>query len=210
MRKWYMFSRHWCRFYFNLFHFGRAYNRRFVPADGPVFSSATIRVFRSGDRRLRPGPRGGLHGPRHAVPESGFPPADRFAERVSGQTRGGGPGRHQRDASAAQGPAGPFCCFPEATRTTDGRICEFKPGLALLARKAKAPVVPVVIDGAYEAWPRSSPVPRQFVPIHVIYGRPLLPEEVSQVLAGRIRRDDPSANDRDAKCNPDAGRQAAV
>ena len=48
----------------------------------------------------------------------------------------------------------PVCLFPEGTRTTDGRIAAVKPGVAFLSRRAKVPVVPMVIDGAYEAWPR--------------------------------------------------------
>ena len=68
--------------------------------------------------------------------------------------------------------------FPEGTRTIDGRISEFKPGLALLAKKTNAPIVPVVIDGAYEAWPRTSAIPFPFVPIHVMYGQPLFPDEI--------------------------------
>jgi 1-acyl-sn-glycerol-3-phosphate acyltransferase len=70
--------------------------------------------------------------------------------------------------------------FPEGTRSPDGRIREFKPGLALLARKANCPVIPVVIDGAYEAWPRTSPAPIPLKSIQVTYGHPILPEEVKK------------------------------
>ena len=45
--------------------------------------------------------------------------------------------------------------FPEATRTRDGRIGRISPGFALLAKKACVPIVPVLIDGAFECWPRS-------------------------------------------------------
>ena len=46
------------------------------------------------------------------------------------------------------------CLFPEATRTSDGRIQPFKPGFGLLCRRANAVVVPVLLDGAFECWPR--------------------------------------------------------
>ncbi len=46
------------------------------------------------------------------------------------------------------------CLFPEATRTKDGKISPFKPGFGLLCRRGKAAVVPVVIDGAFECWPK--------------------------------------------------------
>jgi 1-acyl-sn-glycerol-3-phosphate acyltransferase len=49
--------------------------------------------------------------------------------------------------------------FPEGHRTPDGRIHPLKPGVALLIKKAQAPVVPVGIAGAYDAWPRQRPFP---------------------------------------------------
>jgi 1-acyl-sn-glycerol-3-phosphate acyltransferase len=44
--------------------------------------------------------------------------------------------------------------FPEGTRSHDGKITPFKPGFGLLCRRGGAAVVPVVIDGAFECWPR--------------------------------------------------------
>lgn len=46
------------------------------------------------------------------------------------------------------------CLFPEGTRTSDGKITAFKPGFGLLCRRGNAAVVPVLIDGAFETWPR--------------------------------------------------------
>jgi len=46
------------------------------------------------------------------------------------------------------------CVFPEGTRTDDGKIGPLKPGFSLLARRGEAAIVPVVIDGAFECWPR--------------------------------------------------------
>ena len=46
------------------------------------------------------------------------------------------------------------CLFPEGTRSHDGKITALKPGLGLLCRRGAAAVVPVVIDGAFECWPR--------------------------------------------------------
>lgn len=51
---------------------------------------------------------------------------------------------------------------PEGTRTHDGRIADMKNGAAYLAAKAKAPVIPVYIDGAYEAFSRHMSVPHPF------------------------------------------------
>ena len=48
--------------------------------------------------------------------------------------------------------------FPEATRTSDGRIAQFKPGLAFLCKHGNAAIVPVLIDGAFECWPRDKKI----------------------------------------------------
>ena len=50
--------------------------------------------------------------------------------------------------------------FPEGTRTHDGKIGPFLPGVALLSQRAAEWTVPVLIDGAFEAWPRSQKLPR--------------------------------------------------
>ena len=49
--------------------------------------------------------------------------------------------------------------FPEGTRTDDGRIGPLLPGVAMLAQRAADWTVPVVIDGAFEAWPRRHALP---------------------------------------------------
>ena len=45
--------------------------------------------------------------------------------------------------------------FAEGTRTYDGKIQPFMPGVALLSQRGADWTVPVVIDGAFEAWPRT-------------------------------------------------------
>lgn len=54
--------------------------------------------------------------------------------------------------------------FPEGTRTEDGRVAPFRPGVLLLISKIKCPVVPMGIAGAFEAWPYWKPFP-MFSPI---------------------------------------------
>lgn len=44
--------------------------------------------------------------------------------------------------------------FPEGSRTFDGELQEFMPGLILLAQKTKSPIVPAAIEGAFDAMPR--------------------------------------------------------
>ncbi len=70
--------------------------------------------------------------------------------------------------------------FPEATRTRDGRIRTIKSGFDLIARKARATVVPVVIDGAFEAWPRTQPL-FSTGNIKVLYGEAISPEQLRQL-----------------------------
>jgi 1-acyl-sn-glycerol-3-phosphate acyltransferase len=87
------------------------------------------------------------------------------------------------------------CLFPEATRTSDGRIRAFKPGFGLLCRQADVPVVPVLIDGAFECWPRHKKV---FSPAHVTvcYGQAITAEqakkmsdrELAELVTSRLRR----------------------
>lgn len=67
--------------------------------------------------------------------------------------------------------------FPEATRTPDGQVQPMQPGVVLIARKARVPLVPTLILGAFEAWPRSAKLPHP-APILVAYGEPLTPAQL--------------------------------
>jgi 1-acyl-sn-glycerol-3-phosphate acyltransferase len=70
--------------------------------------------------------------------------------------------------------------FPEGTRTPDGAVQPLKPGFAALARRARVPLLPAAIDGAFEAWPRSSPLPR-LAKICIVFGQPITPMEVESM-----------------------------
>jgi 1-acyl-sn-glycerol-3-phosphate acyltransferase len=69
--------------------------------------------------------------------------------------------------------------FPEGTRTPDGEVHAFKPGFSALAKRAGVPLLPVAIEGAYEAWPRRNRFPRLSV-IQIQIGPPLMPDEIKQ------------------------------
>ncbi len=43
-----------------------------------------------------------------------------------------------------------LCVFPEGTRSRDGKIREFKKGVAILARELNIPLVPVAVRGSYQ------------------------------------------------------------
>lgn len=72
--------------------------------------------------------------------------------------------------------------FPEGTRTFDGRLKEFRRGVALLALKSGRPIVPCAILGAYEAFPRAAKFPK-FLPIKIKIGKPkYLLKEFDEVI----------------------------
>ena len=80
--------------------------------------------------------------------------------------------------------------FAEGTRTADGSVGPFLPGVALLAQRAAEWTVPVVIDGAFEAWPRTQKLPSPGG-IVVQYGPPIARDEARrhkpQEFIDRIR-----------------------
>ena len=62
--------------------------------------------------------------------------------------------------------------FPEGTRTTDGTIGEIRPGTAMMASRAGVPIIPAVIHGAFEAWPKHARLPR-FRRVRIVFGEPI-------------------------------------
>ncbi|MFC1644371.1 1-acyl-sn-glycerol-3-phosphate acyltransferase, partial [Candidatus Omnitrophota bacterium] len=72
-----------------------------------------------------------------------------------------------------------LCLFPEGLRTLDGNIGAFKKGFGILAKESKARIVPVIIEGAYQAWPRTSKFPKRH-PIKVRFGEVLDPGRMEE------------------------------
>ena len=66
-----------------------------------------------------------------------------------------------------------YILFPEGTRSRDGFMTNFKPGLGMLVAETAVPVIPCYLEGCFEAlrsdqkWPR-----RQRISLHV--GTPLV------------------------------------
>ena len=84
--------------------------------------------------------------------------------------------------------------FPEGTRSRDGNLQPAKPGAGLIIAKTLAPVVPMRIFGAFDAFPRNAKLPRPS-PITIIIGEPLRftpadiagpPREVYQRLSEHV------------------------
>ena len=68
--------------------------------------------------------------------------------------------------------------FPEGTRTATGELAPLKPGFVALARRSKTGLLPVGLDGAFNAWPRSARWPRP-AKVHVCIGEMIPPERVT-------------------------------
>ncbi len=186
---------------FSLRMFGRAN----VPRAGPAVLVANHQSFldpwlvgQSAPRRLRYLARDGLFqlGPfGRLIRGFGAVPIDRGF---------GKEGLRAALALLAQGEA--LLVFAEGERTATGELQPLRPGAGLLISRAKCPVVPVGIAGAFELWPRHRrlPAPRPLwsglgLGVGVAFGRPLPPEEfaglgreavlarVAAELAGAVR-----------------------
>jgi 1-acyl-sn-glycerol-3-phosphate acyltransferase len=73
----------------------------------------------------------------------------------------------------------PVLVFPEGSRTYDGAQQPFKRGIALLLKRAKCPVIPVAVEGCYDAFPRWSKRPRfARARVAVMIGEPISPEDL--------------------------------
>lgn len=67
--------------------------------------------------------------------------------------------------------------FPEGTRSTDGNLQDAKGGIGFLIHKAGVPVVPIYIQGSYEAWPKGARKMRSH-PLTVRFGPLIAPSEL--------------------------------
>ena len=70
--------------------------------------------------------------------------------------------------------------FPEGTRTRDGEVAPLKPGFISVARRSRVPLIPVGLDGAYQAWPRTSRFPRSGR-IAIVIGQAITAEQVAEL-----------------------------
>ena len=59
--------------------------------------------------------------------------------------------------------------YPEGTRSLSGEIEKIQAGVGLIVRRAGVPVVPAVIDGSYDAWPKERKVFRPHS-VRAMYG----------------------------------------
>jgi 1-acyl-sn-glycerol-3-phosphate acyltransferase len=74
--------------------------------------------------------------------------------------------------------------FPEGTRTPDGNLQPAEPGLGLIIAKTRAPVVPMRIFGAFDAWPIGGKI-RLGPKITIVVGEPIYFSENDFVGGGK-------------------------
>jgi long-chain acyl-CoA synthetase len=70
--------------------------------------------------------------------------------------------------------------YPEGERSIDGTPRIFKKGAAILSIHMQVPIVPIAIEGFYEAWPRGKSFFQKRVPLKITVGDPLLPPPESE------------------------------
>lgn len=73
--------------------------------------------------------------------------------------------------------------FPEGTRTTDGKMKDFKPSLGFLALNNSVPVLPVYLHGVFEAYPKGAWRPRRMT-LAVSIGKPISHAALERAAAG--------------------------
>ena len=67
--------------------------------------------------------------------------------------------------------------YPEGERSVDGTPKRFKKGAAILATHLRVPIVPIAIEGFYDAWPRGKPFFQKITKFSMTFGKPIPPPE---------------------------------
>lgn len=70
--------------------------------------------------------------------------------------------------------------FPEGNRSEDGELGSIKSGVSMLSIRTHAPIIPVYIEGAFQAWDRSNKFPRPWGKITCTFGKPIYPQDFAQ------------------------------
>ena len=81
--------------------------------------------------------------------------------------------------------------FPEGTRSLDGQVQEFRAGVALIALRSGAPVLPISIEGSRRVWGKGRKFPRFGAgPVRLVFGEPVKYERPTRAedAAADLRR----------------------
>ncbi|HET6881072.1 MAG TPA: lysophospholipid acyltransferase family protein [Pirellulales bacterium] len=174
-RLWYDFLHVFCRLLATLFMQVRVSGREFMPREGGVLVLSNHQSFYDPvliglacDRRLNFLARDGLFGfaPfRWLIQSLDAIPIDQQGSALAGL----------KETLRRLKRGEPVLIFPEGMRTFDGEVAPLKPGFCTLAKRAAVPLLPVAMEGAYEAWPRWRLLPG-LCTIHIQFGDPISPE----------------------------------
>ena len=77
--------------------------------------------------------------------------------------------------------------YPEGERSASGEPVVFRKGAAILSIHEQAPIVPVAINGFYEAWPRHQKFPK-IARLEMTIGTPITPPPASQASESEYER----------------------
>jgi long-chain acyl-CoA synthetase len=85
-----------------------------------------------------------------------------------------------------------LCVFPEGSRSRDGRLKDFKKGVAIIAKELNIPLVPVALTGTYDMMKAGRLLPRP-ARVSVTFGKPVHPagmsyDEITQRLRDEVAR----------------------
>ena len=161
------------------FFSAEAYHAERVPKEGALILAANHQSY------LDPPMVGGMAGTRHCsylakAPLFSFKPFGALLRAincvpVSGD---GGDAGSIREIVRRLDRGHAVVIFPEGGRTFTGAMTPLKRGILLLLKRARCPVLPVAVEGCYDAWKRNGK-PRPFTsPIAVMYGQPIPYDEL--------------------------------
>jgi 1-acyl-sn-glycerol-3-phosphate acyltransferase len=77
--------------------------------------------------------------------------------------------------------------FPEGERSPDGSLQPLEGGVTLMALKTGVPIVPVWIDGTFEAYPLQNRFPRPGK-VAITFGEPIFPGDLPDGMPDKERR----------------------
>jgi 1-acyl-sn-glycerol-3-phosphate acyltransferase len=165
-----------------------------VPADGPVLLCGNHTSHLDAPALLAALPRAIALRTTTAAAKDVFGdhPLRNFVSRLTTGAlpleRGAEFARGLRQLEAVLQDRRPLILFPEGRRSPDGRMVEFKLGVAMLAIRTGTPIVRVRLDGLHEALPRGAHVPVA-TKVSVRFGKPLDPAPYRRAIdAGTMDR----------------------
>ena len=75
--------------------------------------------------------------------------------------------------------------YPEGTRSPDGSMQDFKRGVMLLIKRVKPTVLPMAVEGTFDAWPRDRKFPKLRGKVVCLCGEPMSGEALAKLDADK-------------------------